>query len=76
MRAVLEKYTNIRNNTLMIFTIPKMLQIPFYCNYITIPKHLDMLNGLISKGQKTATSTFSLQTEYLIEKMIWVFFYI
>lgn len=50
--SCLEKHTNIRNNTLMTFTITKMLQIPFSCNYIIIPKHLDMLNGAISKGQK------------------------
>lgn len=76
MRAVLEKYTNMRNHTLMAFTMTKMLQIPFYCNCIIIPKHLHMLNGPTSKGRKTATSTFSLQTEYLIDKMIWGFFYV
>lgn len=74
MRAVLGKYTNMRNHTLMTFTITKILQIPFYCNYIIIPKHLPMLNGPTSKELKTATSTFSLQTEYLIDKMIWGFF--
>lgn len=52
MRAVLEKYTSVRNHTLMTFTITKMLRIPFSYNYNIIPKRLHMLSGPISKDER------------------------